>query len=87
MRWIEEPAAGAEAEHPAPVLKLAKASGAAPTSAPSAGPDPATAAPDNGRANLALGFGIAALVVAAAGLVLALQGRRHPQTLNDETSA
>jgi periplasmic copper chaperone A len=84
VRWIEEPTGGAEPEFPAPVLKLAKAAegaeGAGGTGGTGAGAD--TAAPnseDNGdRDGLALGLGAGALVVAVAGLVLALLAFRRP---------
>ncbi|NJC73583.1 YcnI family protein [Planosporangium thailandense] len=86
VRWIEEPAAdGKEPAHPAPTLKLAKASSvsgaATATSADANGSGTAKAADDTARsrAGLGLGFGIAALVVALAGLVLAgLAWRRRP---------
>jgi uncharacterized protein YcnI len=80
VRWIEEPTAGGkEPEHPAPTLKLAKASsdtsmgGAAATD--TAGKDNAeTKATDTdarSRANLGLGLGIAALVLALVGVFFA----------------
>jgi uncharacterized protein YcnI len=81
VRWIDEPAAdGSEPEHPAPVLKLAAA--AASTDAPAASGAPTVAAVaaadtsnDSGDGN-GTGWGIAALVVALAGLVLGLLAYR-----------
>ena len=83
VRWIEEPAAdGKEPEHPAPTLKLAKASSDTSMGGGTAATDTDTAAKDDAaakvtdtdarsRANLGLGFGIAALVVALVGVVFA----------------
>ncbi len=72
VRWIDEPEAnGAEPEHPAPVLKLAKsadASAAAATSQAGSG--------TGDRSGWALGVGIAALVVALGALGVALSGWR-----------
>jgi periplasmic copper chaperone A len=82
VRWIEEPAAdGKEPDHPAPTLKLAKA--AADTSATdTAAKDQPAASNDasaRSRADLGLGLGIAALVIALAGLVVGgLAWRRRP---------
>lgn len=87
VRWIEEPAAdGKEPEHPAPTLKLAKASDTADANATGSaagttgtGAARATDAAARSRADLGLGLGIAALVVALAGVVLAgLAWRRRP---------
>jgi uncharacterized protein YcnI len=74
VRWIEEP--GANVEHPAPVLKLAKAGATASNSAtvPLANTDPAS----DSTAGVALGVGIVALVIALAGVGLALMSRRRP---------
>jgi uncharacterized protein YcnI len=80
VRWIDEPAAdGSEPEHPAPVLKLAAAAtstaapaGGAPTVAAVAAADTSN---DSGDGN-GTGWGIAALVVALAGLVLGLLAYR-----------
>jgi periplasmic copper chaperone A len=73
VRWIDEPAAdGKEAEHPAPVLKLTKAANTTATAAAAV-----TTTTSNGRANLALTLGIAALIVASAGLGVALVGARR----------
>jgi hypothetical protein len=72
-RWIEEPVDGKPAEQdPAPVLRLAAApsdSGSAPPAASNA--SDASDAPDSSDSSgLALGFGVAGLVVGAVGLVL-----------------
>ncbi|WP_433049078.1 YcnI family protein [Dactylosporangium sp. CS-033363] len=84
VRWIDEPAAGAEAEHPAPVLKLSKKSDtAAASTTTSAGPTVAadasdTSSPSNGTA---IGLGIAGLVLGLAGLVVGILAyRRTPST-------
>jgi uncharacterized protein YcnI len=70
VRWIEEPASdGKEPEHPAPTLKLAKASSDTTMGGGTATTDTDTDA--RSRANLGLGFGIAALVVALVGVVFA----------------
>jgi uncharacterized protein YcnI len=90
VRWIEEPAAdGKEPTHPAPTLKLvAKAS----TTSTDGGTGTASDGADNGkaqaaatdgeaasRANLGLGFGVAALILSVVGIVLAgLAWRRRP---------
>jgi periplasmic copper chaperone A len=72
VRWIDEPvASGAEEpEHPAPVLKLAAAADEAPAGAPASPSVVADPEPSSSSSGTALGFGIAALVVGAAGLVL-----------------
>jgi uncharacterized protein YcnI len=80
VRWIEEPQAGqAEPEHPAPVLKLAKAGesngGVQVSATPVAVASPA---PSNGTAMAALIIGILALAAAGAALVLGVLGRRRP---------
>jgi periplasmic copper chaperone A len=90
VRWIEEPADGAEEpEYPAPVLKLAAASGtggAAPSqAAPNpgnatvSGSDDTSAADGNGDGNsgLALGFGVAGLIAGLAGLAFGLLAWRR----------
>ncbi len=91
VRWIEEPSTdGSEVEHPAPVLKLAKASapahGAAAT--PAAGSKDVAAVEasaatdtDDARTGWALTFGIAGLVAGLAGLAFGLLAwRRRPAT-------
>jgi uncharacterized protein YcnI len=65
VRWIDEPAAGAEAEHPAPVLKLTKA-GAQATS--TAAQDAAAAMDDGGDSDGTT------ITVAVLGLLLGLAG-------------
>ncbi|GAA0734533.1 YcnI family protein [Dactylosporangium roseum] len=74
VRWIDEPAAGAEAEHPAPTLKLTPK--AAASGAPAA---PAGAAPDDGGdgTGAAVGLGVAGLVLGLAGLVVGLLAYRR----------
>ncbi|WP_327000220.1 YcnI family protein [Dactylosporangium sp. NBC_01737] len=69
VRWIDEPAAGVEAEHPAPVLKLTKAGAAAsaPASA-TAALDAAAAMNDDGD-----GDGLT-ITLATLGLLLGLAG-------------
>jgi hypothetical protein len=82
VRWIED-SADSKAEHPAPTLKLAKA---APDTEPASANDTgkaATATDDSARskANLGLGFAVAALVLSVIGVVLAvLAWRRRPTT-------
>ncbi|GAA2602916.1 hypothetical protein GCM10010399_37110 [Dactylosporangium fulvum] len=78
VRWIDEPSAGAEAEHPAPTLKLT------PKAAASGAPASATAAPagtasdDGGDGNgAAVGLGVAGLVLGLAGLVVGLLAYRR----------
>jgi periplasmic copper chaperone A len=73
VRWIDESApGGAEPEHPAPVLKLTKASkdGTATTNDTTTGKTTPTAedSKDSSGNGLGVGFGIAGLVVGAIGL-------------------
>jgi periplasmic copper chaperone A len=85
VRWIEEPPAGGgeEPEHPAPVLKLAKAP--AEGAAPAAGAANANAdlAGDSGNAadgdgnGLAIAAGLAGLVAGLAGLVFGVLAWRR----------
>lgn len=75
VRWIDEPAAGAEAEHPAPVLKLTKK--ADPSAAASAAAGPAVAVKDDDGAGIAVGLGVAGLVLGLAGLVVAVLAFRR----------
>ncbi|WP_432993785.1 YcnI family protein [Dactylosporangium sp. CA-233914] len=71
VRWIDEPAAGAEAEHPAPVLKLTKAgTGATPAAGASAAAQDAKAVMDSGED----GSDGTAVTLAVIGLVLGLAG-------------
>lgn len=77
VRWIDEPAAGAEAEHPAPVLKLTpKAAASAPASA-AAGPAAAADDDGDGGDGTAIGLGVAGLVLGLAGLVVAVLAFRR----------
>jgi len=79
VRWIDEPAAGAEAEHPAPTLKLTKA-GAAATStagASTAAQDAAATANDDQNDGTAITLGIVALVLGLAGLVAGVLAYRR----------
>ncbi|MEV6924276.1 YcnI family protein [Dactylosporangium sp. NPDC051485] len=74
VRWIDEPSAGAEAEHPAPVLKLTKK---ADTTAASAGPTATAEASGSGSDGTAIGLGIAGLVLGLAGLVVGVLAYRQ----------
>lgn len=76
VRWIEDPATTPEAEHPAPVLKLAAA--AAPALTTSAAPAPAAIAEDDSSDALPISLGVAGLIAGLAGLVVALV--RRPRT-------
>jgi uncharacterized protein YcnI len=80
VRWIEEPKAGEEAEHPAPVLKLTAAGAAGATatqSAPAANlAGSAGDSSDDSGNGVAVGLGVAGLVVGLAGLVLGLLAYR-----------
>jgi uncharacterized protein YcnI len=80
VRWIDVPKAGEEAGHPAPVLKLApKAATVDTTTQSSSAPSVTAAADDNkGDSPWPLVISIVALVVALAGIGLAL--RRGPGT-------
>ncbi len=73
-RWIEEPVDGKPAEQdPAPVLRLAAApdaDGESGSSAPPAASNGSDASDSSDSSGLALGFGVAGLVVGAVGLVL-----------------
>jgi len=94
VRWIDEPSAGEEAEHPAPVMKLTRVDASAPaadqpgtavSSASPAGNDSTRAAGNSSTSGsgAALGVAIAALVIAVAGLLLGLLGvvrQRKPQS-------
>jgi uncharacterized protein YcnI len=84
VRWIDEPpAGGAEAEHPAPVLKLAAAttsSAAAPTTTTAAGT--VTKGDGNGTP-----YGIAGIVLGLAGLLLGLLAYRRAGTPVPATAA
>jgi periplasmic copper chaperone A len=74
VRWIDEPAAGAEPEHPAPVLKLAPAAatgGTAPVG-PAAGPPARAAGDGNGTP-----WGIAGTALGLIALLLGLLAYRR----------
>ncbi|HLL65254.1 MAG TPA: YcnI family protein [Micromonosporaceae bacterium] len=78
VRWIEEPAAGAEPEHPAPVLTLAKKGS---TSAPAVPAGDTTAATPADREatdqTLPVLLGVAALITGLLALVIALLAYRR----------
>jgi periplasmic copper chaperone A len=83
VRWIEEPpaAGGEEPEHPAPVLKLAKAAPTA-TSSPAAAAENANAnlagaVEDTGGGGLATAAGLAGLVAGLAGLAFGVLAWRR----------
>ncbi|MFJ8580033.1 YcnI family protein [Micromonospora sp. NPDC093277] len=81
VRWIDEPSTdGSEAEHPAPVLKLAKAPttdvAATPTGSDNAAKADTSDGAD-GRAGWALALGIAGLVAGLAGLAFGLLAWRR----------
>ncbi|GIF77245.1 hypothetical protein Asi02nite_67630 [Asanoa siamensis] len=83
VRWIDEPAAGAEAEHPAPVLKLAKAGatgGAAASPAANANVNLAASADDSGDSSTGTVTGVAGLVLALAALIFAVLAWRRSST-------
>ncbi|GAA4445470.1 YcnI family protein [Phytohabitans houttuyneae] len=84
VRWIEEPAAagGEEPEHPAPVLKLAKAAATASATPPAAENANASLAgstedTDDGGNGLATAAGLAGLVAGLAGLVFGVLAWRR----------
>ncbi|MFU8849544.1 YcnI family protein [Micromonospora sp. SL1-18] len=87
VRWIEEPSTdGSEVEHPAPVLKLAKAPAKDAAAKPAAGSNNIatvrtsdTTNTDDGRTTWALTAGIAGLIAGLAGLAFGLLAwRRRP---------
>jgi uncharacterized protein YcnI len=87
VRWIEEPAAGAEPEHPAPVLKLTKAAAeGSGRDAPATGGPSVQAAADtstNGDSSgLGVGLGIAGLVAGLVGLTIGVLAWRKANTAN-----
>jgi uncharacterized protein YcnI len=76
VRWIDE---GAEADHPAPVLKLTKAAAAAATPVNAAAAQATADDDSDDGSGLGLTFGIAGLVAGVAALVVALLAyRRRP---------
>ncbi|GIJ49211.1 hypothetical protein Val02_60970 [Virgisporangium aliadipatigenens] len=82
VRWIEEPGGATEPEHPAPVLKLTKANaapdapgGAGSTDAPTTS-SASSQTEEAGRDGLTLSFAVGGLLIAVAGLVVALLAYR-----------
>jgi hypothetical protein len=82
VRWIEVPAAGAEAEHPAPVLKLAKATSAGTVPAANTSTTTSTTTdPEESGGTAGIVLGVIALVAALAALATSLLTYRkatHP---------
>ena len=78
VRWIDEPAAGAEAEHPAPILKLSKA-GTTTTAAATASAAPTATADstDSSSDDTAVVLGIGGLVLGLAGLLVGILAYRR----------
>jgi uncharacterized protein YcnI len=78
VRWIDEPKAGVEVEHPAPTLKLAKGTGDAHADQANS-PEPAhdDAADTEGGEGVGTGFGIAGAVLGLAALAVALLAYRR----------
>ncbi|MFU8873062.1 YcnI family protein [Micromonospora sp. SL4-19] len=93
VRWIEEPSTnGAEAEHPAPVLKLAKAPAKDAAATPAANSNNVatvqasdTTDTQDGRTGWALALGIAGLVAGLAGLGFGLLAWRRRPTAGTAT--
>ncbi|MDG4827457.1 YcnI family protein [Asanoa sp. WMMD1127] len=80
VRWIDEPTGGEEAEHPAPVLKLAKAGaaeGAAASPAANANVNLASSAGDGDDSSAGSVAGVAGLVLALAALIFAVLAWRR----------
>ncbi|MGI5240718.1 YcnI family protein [Dactylosporangium sp. CA-139066] len=79
VRWIDEPTGGAEPDHPAPTLKLAKAGAATNTNASAAAQDAAATTKDSTTNNngTAISLGIAGLVLGLAGLVAGVLAYRR----------
>jgi periplasmic copper chaperone A len=76
VRWIDEPQPGVESEHPAPVLKLTKATGDGDDS-PTAEGEEAADNDDDGGSGIGIGFGIAGAVLGLAGLVVGILAYRR----------
>ncbi|RZU73500.1 uncharacterized protein YcnI [Micromonospora kangleipakensis] len=79
VRWIEEPSSGAEPEHPAPVLKLAKKDAATPAAAPvaAAATSKDSDKDSNKDSNNGTAYGIAGILLGLAGLVAGLFAYRR----------
>ncbi|WP_238005819.1 YcnI family protein [Dactylosporangium sp. AC04546] len=78
VRWIDEPAAGGEAEHPAPVLKLTKAGAPTATSTGgSAAQDAADTMNDGGNDGTTITLAVLGLILGLAGLVTGLLAYRR----------
>jgi uncharacterized protein YcnI len=83
VRWIDEPAAGGtEAEHPAPVLKLAATTTGAAATTTTTAAGAATKGDGNGTP-----YGIAGIVLGLAGLLLGLLAYRRSGTPAPATAA
>jgi uncharacterized protein YcnI len=83
VRWIDEPSAGADAEHPAPVLKLTKKTDTAPppnANVPTAAADAPDANSGSGNNGVAIGLGAAGLALGLAGLVMGILAYRRAAT-------
>ncbi|HTJ35843.1 MAG TPA: YcnI family protein [Dactylosporangium sp.] len=80
VRWIDEPAAGAEAEHPAPVLKLTKKADTTAAASAAAGPTATADSSSSSNNGTAIGLGIAGLVLGLAGLVVGVLAYRRTPT-------
>ncbi|MEV4512335.1 YcnI family protein [Dactylosporangium sp. NPDC049525] len=79
VRWIDEPAAGAEAEHPAPVLKLTKAGATtgAPANTAAAQDAAATMNDDDGSDGTTITLAVLGLALGFAGLVAGVLAYRR----------
>jgi len=76
VRWIDEPSAGADAEHPAPVLRLSKGAATGPTVQTN---DASGTAGTSGSNGAALAIGIIALVAALGALAFSFLTWRDRQ--------
>ncbi|MET7401488.1 YcnI family protein [Dactylosporangium sp. NPDC005572] len=78
VRWIDEPTAGGEAEHPAPVLKLTKAGAPTATSTGgSAAQDAADTMNDGGSDGTTITLAVLGLILGLAGLVTGVLAYRR----------
>ena len=84
VRWIEEPSAGSEPEHPAPVLKLTKAADTTATTAPPSESQAGEVAEPAGKdaasksdVDTARTFGILGMAFGLLGFVSAMAARRR----------